>query len=77
MNGILVYGLMEARRLIAADKRSIGKEFPRSNDPYVRGMRDALKALDDRIHMQIDEYKRAPRKVDDDDRPVGVSGGIA
>lgn len=61
------YGLREARGLIAADRKSIAKEFPRSKEPYVRGMRDALKALDNRIALRMEAYKRdptAPRILD-------------
>lgn len=61
------YGLREARSLIAADRKSLATEFPRSQDPYIRGMRDALKALDNRIAMRMEAYKRdptAPRILD-------------
>jgi len=54
------YGLREARTLIAAERKLIAADYPRSTDPYVRGMRDALKSLDNRIGMKLDEYKNAP-----------------
>jgi hypothetical protein len=58
-----LYGLREARSLIAADRKAIAAEFPRSKQPYVRGMRDALKALDNRIVLRMEELtkKAEPR----------------
>lgn len=52
-----LYGLREARTLIAERRKVLATHHPRSDDPYVRGQRDALKALDDKIKARMEGYK--------------------
>ena len=52
-----LYGLRDARSLIAEERKALAAAYPRSTDPYVRGQRDALKAIDDRIKVRMDGYK--------------------
>ena len=52
-----VYGLREARTMIAAERKAIAAGAARSTDPYTRGRRDALKILDEKIKERIDGYK--------------------
>lgn len=55
-----LYGLREARAMIAEERKALAAEFPRSNDPYVRGQRDALKQLDEKIAERMKGYQPAP-----------------
>lgn len=48
-----IYGLKEARRIIADERKALAKAMPRSQDPYTRGVRDALMALDEKIQARI------------------------
>lgn len=54
------YGLREARQLIADERRIIAASSPRPNDPFTRGMRQALGTLDNRIKRRMEEYKKDP-----------------
>jgi len=52
-------GLREAKKLAAAMKSELAAAYPRSQDPFIRGQREALKVLDDRLKARIAEITAA------------------
>lgn len=57
---MLVYGLREARALIAAERKALAADHPRATDPYTRGQRDALKEIDRQLKVRIAELTTTP-----------------
>lgn len=48
-----VYGLRRARALIAAERKELAAIHPRSQDPFVRGQREALMRMDEKIEAEM------------------------
>ncbi len=52
-----IYGLREARKMIADERSTLARDFNRSTDPYICGQRDMLKRLDAAIVNRIKAYQ--------------------
>ena len=55
-DGLHIYGLRAARALIADMRKDMAADpmVRRSQDPFIRGQREALKALDARIQQAME-----------------------
>jgi len=60
MNGLRIYGLRDAKKLIAEMRKELARDYPRSTDPFVRGERYALQEMADRIEEIIKEIANEP-----------------
>ncbi len=63
LSAMSFYGLRSARSLIVQVRKEMADaRTRRSQDPYYRGYRDALKDLDSRIQQAMDGCKGKPCK---------------